>query len=153
GRGGSGGGRGGGAAPGSGPLRRPPATTGWSTRGMPPPGWAPPSPPSRSTARSTDTVVWVRAISTMGWPAVAASSRAWRTTSASSLSAGIACPALISLPGITVTFRRPALEDPPHPGLVADQVQREGGMPWYIPVADEHGDVGGYPFGAECGRA
>src|SRR5690606_23361516 len=39
----------------------------------------------------------------------------------------------------------------PQPRVPADQVQREGGVAGKVAVADEHGDVGGEPFGAERG--
>ena len=58
------------------------ASTSRLTHGMPS-GSAPATPASRSTARSTDTVVWVRASRTIGRPAVRASARARRTVAGS----------------------------------------------------------------------
>jgi hypothetical protein len=47
----------------------------------------------------------------------------------------------------------PALEDLPHPRFGTDQIQREVGVTWYIPVTDQHRDIGGHSFGAGCGGA
>ena len=59
------------ATPCSSPVVSRTASTRRFTQGMPPSS-APPSPASRRTARSTDTVEWLRAMSTMGCPAIRA---------------------------------------------------------------------------------
>ncbi len=69
------------------------ASTSRFTQGMPSES-APRTPASRSTARSTDTVVCERARSTTGCPALAASARARRTVPASSSSFPTTTPLL-----------------------------------------------------------
>ena len=76
------------ATPCSRPVWSRTASTSRFTSGMPSAS-APDSPPSLSTARSTETVVWARAIATIGSPAWLASLLASRTTCGSMLSLGV----------------------------------------------------------------
>ncbi len=122
------------------------ASTSRLTRGMPSAS-APDRPARRSTARSTETVVCVCAISTIGWPALAASARASRTTAGSRL-AGTACLHRPSPPAFSSMRRSKMLA---HAGLGPDEIDGQLRVPRNIPVADEHRDVGGEALGAERG--
>src|SRR5277367_5710292 len=123
-----------------------------------PPSSAPDSPASRSTARSTDTVVWVRASSTIGWPARRASSRASRTTAGSRVSRGVT-PLAMSLTGTApsaLVLLALVLLDAPgeqgaHARLVPDQAEGKVGVAGHVAVPDQHGDVGRDALGAERG--
>ncbi len=116
---------------------------------MPSPS-APSSPASRSTARSTDTVVCGVARSTMGCPADPGQFTGLRDHARGPAGASIppASTSSLSLPRVSRASNRRT-----DPGLGPDQVQREFRMPRHIPVADQHGHVGGHPLGTQRGRA
>ena len=118
---------------------------------MPSPS-APSRPASRSTARSTDTVLCVLASSTIGC-----------TRGAGQLP-GLAPPARdpAAASGFQPNGPRASAAYPllspagprtaPDAGLGPDQVQRQLRMTRDIPVADQHGHVGGHALGPERGR-
>src|SRR5215469_12908104 len=112
-------------------------STRWLTHGMPSLS-APARPARRSTARSTETVVCVLAISTIGWPALAASSRASRTIAGSRLSR-----VCILLPRFLGVLGDAALKDGPDTGLGPDDVERELCAAGHVTVAHQHRHIGG----------
>src|SRR6478735_4968541 len=111
------------------------------THGVPS-GSAPPSPARRRVARSTLTVVWRWARSTIGLPTWRASVRARRTSPRSMPSA---------LVGRAMSD--PPLEESADTGVAPQQLHRVGRVAGDVAVADEHPHVGGQALGAQGGGA
>src|SRR5690349_17191232 len=111
------------------------------TQGVPS-GSAPPRPARRRVARSTLTVVWRWARSTIGLPTWRASVRA-RRTSARSMPSALVVRAM----------SEPPLEESADAGVAAQQLHRVGGVARDVAVADEHPHVGGQALGPQGGRA
>src|SRR6478735_2259527 len=111
------------------------------THGVPS-GSAPPSPARRRVARSTLTVVWRWARSTIGLPTWRASVRARRTS-----------PRSMPRALLVRAMSDPPLEESADAGVATQQLHRVGRVARDVAVADEHPHVGGQALGAQGGGA